>query len=1133
MANTIKLKRGSGSDPGTSDLSVGELAIRTDEGKIFTKKDDGSVAEISGGGSGVTDGDKGDITVSSSGATWSLDNGVVSESKLNVSNSPTNGYFLSAQSGNTGGLTWAAVDLTALSASNLTSGTVAAARLDTATTQSAGNNSTKIATTAYADTAVSNLVDSAPGALNTLNELAAALGDDASFSTTVTNSIATKLPLAGGTMSGAINLNSNNITNGGTIAGTFSGSGASLTNVDADTLDGRDTSTSATANTIALRDGDGDLHARYFEGTWFKGRSTTDSALALTDIDGGGGFVIAREDGWQYNQSVSDARTLIGGGNTIWTSGNDGAGSGLDADTCDGQHLGTGSGPTFANVYNNGWFRNNDTGEGLYNTATASHFYSAGDNYWHLNPKSTVSAGALILYGAYNATQGNSTGRKGYLYWDSSGFGLLSPDGSWAFRSTNTHSDIYGGLRRDATHTIWDAGNDGSGSGLDADTVDGFATSQSGGDNKVLVSGSNGYLYLDDWIRVGNSQGLYTADGSHFFNGGASTWKSWINQSTNSGACGIGMRTNQGTDRGWVYASSSHVGFLNAGGSWILRAPIGDANAPQTGGGYTLWHTNNDGSGSGLDADLLDGVQGTNFVRSDTGDTLTGDYNTSGKWLIGGTYANNAYNSVSSTRLLFGGGNDPNNYYIGTNMENYGGNYTKLDIRWHTGIRMGAQSGYGGIRFYNNEDLSTLLFSVSKGDANTRIESGELYHNTGGTSDVYWHESNDGSGSGLDADTLDGVQGSSFLRSDADDTINAALTAKVLKFTSVGGNSNNSVENYAIYQEGGAWSSPYPDLVIGYHTGIKLGGHSSYNGTRFYNDAPGRSGATEIFSVGNGDNHVRVANNLYIGGNSAFHAGNDGAGSGLDADLWDGDQKSTYLNQAVLTTSGPTFENVYVNAWLRNNDSGDGVYNQSTTQYFYSDHDDCWNVAGGSTAGFIRIRDEHAGTIRGYVGANNSSAMGFLDYEGNWSLATGKYSNYTYRNFVCSPDGAHDLGVGNRRFDNVYATNGTIQTSDRNEKENIVATDLGLAFVNKLSPVSFKRKGKTRTHYGFIAQDIEQIITDLGKTTTQFAPLIKSDISEAKDGSEYRYGLRYEQLLAPVVKAIQELAVKVAALESA
>ena len=74
----------------------------------------------------------------------------------------------------------------------------------TTTTQTAGNNSTRIATTAYADTAITNLVDSSPAAMNTLNELAAALGDDANFSTTVTNSIATKLPLSGGAMTGAI-----------------------------------------------------------------------------------------------------------------------------------------------------------------------------------------------------------------------------------------------------------------------------------------------------------------------------------------------------------------------------------------------------------------------------------------------------------------------------------------------------------------------------------------------------------------------------------------------------------------------------------------------------------------------------------------------------------------------------------------------------------------------------------------------------------------------------------------------------------------------------------------------------------------------------------------------------------------
>lgn len=67
----------------------------------------------------------------------------------------------------------------------------------TAPTANAGTNTTQIATTAFVTTAVNNVVDAAPGALDTLNELAAALGDDASFATTVTNSLATKASLTG------------------------------------------------------------------------------------------------------------------------------------------------------------------------------------------------------------------------------------------------------------------------------------------------------------------------------------------------------------------------------------------------------------------------------------------------------------------------------------------------------------------------------------------------------------------------------------------------------------------------------------------------------------------------------------------------------------------------------------------------------------------------------------------------------------------------------------------------------------------------------------------------------------------------------------------------------------------------
>ena len=81
-----------------------------------------------------------------------------------------------------------------LNASNLSSGSVPAARLDTATTQSAGNNSTKIATTAFVSTAVTNLIGGAPGALDTLNELAAAINDDSSYASTVTTALATKAP---------------------------------------------------------------------------------------------------------------------------------------------------------------------------------------------------------------------------------------------------------------------------------------------------------------------------------------------------------------------------------------------------------------------------------------------------------------------------------------------------------------------------------------------------------------------------------------------------------------------------------------------------------------------------------------------------------------------------------------------------------------------------------------------------------------------------------------------------------------------------------------------------------------------------------------------------------------------------
>ena len=98
-------------------------------------------------------------------------------------------------------------DVTINGGLNMNAGTAA-----TITNLTSPTNAGDAATKGYVDTSISNLVASAPSTLDTLNEIATALGNDANLSTTLTNSIATKLALAGGTMSGAIAMGTSKIT---------------------------------------------------------------------------------------------------------------------------------------------------------------------------------------------------------------------------------------------------------------------------------------------------------------------------------------------------------------------------------------------------------------------------------------------------------------------------------------------------------------------------------------------------------------------------------------------------------------------------------------------------------------------------------------------------------------------------------------------------------------------------------------------------------------------------------------------------------------------------------------------------------------------------------------------------------
>ncbi len=137
-----------------------------------------------------------------------------------------------------------------------------------------------------------------------------------------------------------------------------------------------------------------------------------------------------------------------------------------------------------------------------------------------------------------------------------------------------------------------------------------------------------------------------------------------------------------------------------------------------------------------------------------------------------------------------------------------------------------------------------------------------------------------------------------------------------------------------------------------------------------------------------------------------------------------------------------------------------------------------------------------------------------------------------------------DLGSSNisYRWRNIYAANGTIQTSDRTKKTNINSLEAQKiqAFINGLNPVSYKMIDGTsgRTHYGFIAQDIEELMNTLDMDSKDFAGFIKSPkkvikyedengtklenpVEEVLEG-EYDYALRYDEFIAPLVKVVQE-----------
>jgi hypothetical protein len=325
---------------------------------------------------------------------------------------------------------------------------------------------------------------------------------------------------------------------------------------------------------------------------------------------------------------------------------------------------------------------------------------SDGDNWTNqgamigLGESANISgSGTAALYLTYNGNGSSYIGTGGVnstTGTPNQGFIRFTYNSNALYFSTNPSI---------AGNTNWHAGNDGSGSGLDADKVDGLQASQflrsDTSDTFTTITGANLYI---------NNTNTRIHEGS----GNA------IRIQTNSGYCDIGPQ------------NTSHCHIYTDRGSFYFNKTLLYAN------GHTIWHAGNDGSGSGLDADLLDGRQGSGYVstannsslNSDTRNTRgptrlfrrdgNSDYSVQTHWTgsywhlrgyVGDTfhgecqvgYASSAGSASSASSATTAGTASK----VTVNSSDSGGNTYRLT--WHSGTTM-----YSSSHFYISRDNKTL-----------------------------------------------------------------------------------------------------------------------------------------------------------------------------------------------------------------------------------------------------------------------------------------------------------------------------------------------------------------------------------------------------------------------------------------
>ena len=194
-----------------------------------------------------------------------------------------------------------------------------------------------------------------------------------------------------------------------------------------------------------------------------------------------------------------------------------------------------------------------------------------------------------------------------------------------------------------------------------------------------------------------------------------------------------------------------------------------------------------------------------------------------------------------------------------------------------------------------------------------------------------------------------------------------------------------------------------------------------------------------------------------------------------------------------------------------------GIFNRLST-----DGDIVQFRKDGTTVGSIGSAATGGGSI--IIGNDSSGIMFRGDLTGSAFIPANPSTGAQVDNVL-------DIGHSVIRFDDIYATNGTIQTSDRNEKQDIAELSdaeqrVAVACKGLLRKFRWKdavaeKGGEARTHFGIIAQDLQAAFAAEGLDASDYAMFISTTWTDEETNEEKtRMGVRYSELLAFIIAAI-------------